>query len=288
MNRRNAFTLLELLVVIVIIAILATVIAANFTQIRENGWSTHCKANLKNLYQATLNYMADKGQYFPLAHPYEEMDLQTGKWVNYEAWVTWVMGNANATPRSTLWADGASHAPAAGGVGWPTWYGADGQISMRNGTLWDYVNRSAKNYLCPKFGRSSVCGRTDAVRSYAMNAQVSWAQPLNMSLESSRTILFAEMQPQVSPWRNRYPGRGGPVVCTTWAGNDQDGNDGRLESTVVSATQSKETVGYLHRMAGEFRGHAVFCDGHVEAIALVNLGGGSWSNRIYDACHGQF
>jgi len=52
-NRHNAFTLMEMLIVITIISLLASIMAVKYTQIQENGWATACKGNLRALFMAT-------------------------------------------------------------------------------------------------------------------------------------------------------------------------------------------------------------------------------------------
>lgn len=56
---KNAFTLVELLVVIAIIAILATLALPQVTKIQEGGRKSKCASNLKQLGAAVRLYMAD-------------------------------------------------------------------------------------------------------------------------------------------------------------------------------------------------------------------------------------
>ena len=296
-SRRTAFTLVELLVVIVIIAILAAALLGKYGQIRENGWSTQCKANLRSLYQAALNYAADHSGTYPHAGPFEKvgLDPSSGQLVYSEnkGWVNWT-GTGN-------WPSGPNY---PGNMTMPTWYGSAAygsaaRISITNGTLWEYTGRDWNAYFCPKFRYlahqtyASSDSHYNVLRSYAMNAYFGCVANKNDGVtldggiqEASRTLLFADMQPQKT-----YLGDNSKVVCSSWAGNG--GDDGVLTATnAPSGYTTTESIGYIHRMSGEYRGHAVFMDGHVAAVGLfyndAGVAFGTPTNRTYDACVGQY
>jgi prepilin-type N-terminal cleavage/methylation domain-containing protein len=65
-NRRSGFTLIELLVVIAIIAILAAILFPVFAQAREKARSISCLSNLKQSGLATLMYVQDYDETFPI------------------------------------------------------------------------------------------------------------------------------------------------------------------------------------------------------------------------------
>ena len=62
---RAAFTLIELLVVIAIIGILAAMLMPALSGALEQGKSTQCKSNLRQLHLANSLYAADHGRYVP-------------------------------------------------------------------------------------------------------------------------------------------------------------------------------------------------------------------------------
>lgn len=61
----KAFTLIELMIVIAIIAILAAILVPNFIRARANGQLTACKSNLKSLATALEVYSAEHGSRYP-------------------------------------------------------------------------------------------------------------------------------------------------------------------------------------------------------------------------------
>jgi prepilin-type N-terminal cleavage/methylation domain-containing protein/prepilin-type processing-associated H-X9-DG protein len=66
-TRHSAFTLIELLVVIAIIAILAAILFPVFAQAREKARQTSCLNNLRQYSTATLMYVQDYDEAFPMS-----------------------------------------------------------------------------------------------------------------------------------------------------------------------------------------------------------------------------
>jgi len=306
-SKQTAFTLVELLAVIVVIAVLAAALLGKYGQIRENGWSTQCKANLRSLYQAALNYTSDNGGYYPHAGPYETYDALSRTYSEHKGWVNWT-GTGNWVPPN-------NNSSQASTMTQPTWNGKNASISITNGTLWEYTSHDMNAYFCPKFRYlahqtyASSDSRYNVVRSYVMNSYFGCAaNPLwdginltGLSQEASRTLMFADMQPQLN-YLGNIPGNN--QVCNYYAGHNdtsansnQNGDDGVLMATNAPSgyppvTMSAESIGFIHRMSNEYRGHAVFMDGHIAAVGLfyndAGVAYGTPTNRTYDACMGQF
>ena len=58
---KKAFTIIELLIVIGIIAVLAALVLPVLTSVRERALSAQCKSNLHQLAEACLNYSMKEG-----------------------------------------------------------------------------------------------------------------------------------------------------------------------------------------------------------------------------------
>lgn len=67
-NYGRAFTLVELLVVIVIVVLLASIVAPYMQAAREGALQSHCRARLGNLRTAAAVYAADNRNLMPLVH----------------------------------------------------------------------------------------------------------------------------------------------------------------------------------------------------------------------------
>ena len=99
MNRRNSFTLIELLAVIAIIAILAGMLLPALNQARERARAIHCTANLKQLGSAQLLYAGESGDRFIPLH-YAESGGNEMRW--YSTIMAYVGRTGNASERENM------------------------------------------------------------------------------------------------------------------------------------------------------------------------------------------
>lgn len=181
--RKHAFTLIEMLVVIALIAILAALLYPALGRVRESGRSTRCLSNLRQLHVASINYAGGNG-WMPECVSYWHSNGDGTK-SHWHGWVAWYNSSYGSE--------------SAGAGGSYAWYGANGYSSVTNGSLWGYV-KSGDVYYCPTFAMKKNSGRTDTKWSYAMNSQISTrdvatvaGQQINLlGMEATKLFLFCD------------------------------------------------------------------------------------------------
>ena len=299
----RGFTLVELLVVISILGILAAALTTQVSKSRAMGQSVRCKANLKNLAQAALNYAVDNhsprdGAYQP-AECMPWAGSSEGSWPDSEdnfiekyhlnsGWVSWTWsGPWLWTPRPVD--------PKSGSTKPACFYGENATTyhSLSNGVLWGYVGRDLATYVCDahkvackREGLDSL--RNPIRRSYVMNAYFGYdyrvpsgakkaiGRTVNLKTLSDRgnaggLLLFAEL-----PVFKFSGGNADESVA-----RDLTASDGVLDTVIKNYYYNKavtpnrwenskpakeEVIGFNHRAGKRFVAHVAFADGHVDAV----------------------
>jgi prepilin-type N-terminal cleavage/methylation domain-containing protein/prepilin-type processing-associated H-X9-DG protein len=182
---KDAFTLIEMLVVVGIFLVLAAALYPALLKAKEWGRTAKCMSNLRQLQVASLNYVTDTER-LPASKDYWWLNIDE-QWYHRRGWVAWDQWDG--------WTGTIPDGPRAGGQpsgGAYSWRGAVGAQCITNGALWSYVQRESSIYLCPTFALKTVCGVTDMVRSYSMNSNLSEAVFFNQTVNASRTVLFGD------------------------------------------------------------------------------------------------
>jgi prepilin-type N-terminal cleavage/methylation domain-containing protein/prepilin-type processing-associated H-X9-DG protein len=99
-SRRSAFTLTELLVVIAVIAVLASLLLPGLSGSKASSLRIQCVSNLRQMDIAAVLYIDDNGNYYPIAYDY----MQEGGVTWSVCWdLTTVYGNPNTVIPGLLW-----------------------------------------------------------------------------------------------------------------------------------------------------------------------------------------
>lgn len=77
--RRSGFTLIELIVVIAIVGMLATLAMPAFGRMQDRAKSVACSANLRNLGVVVLSYAQDHDNRLPIIEGYPSKPIYTGE-----------------------------------------------------------------------------------------------------------------------------------------------------------------------------------------------------------------
>ncbi len=73
MRTRSAFTLLEILVVVAIIALLAAILFPAFSRARQKARDVNCLSNMKQIGLGTLQYVQDNDETWPIFYAYNSV-----------------------------------------------------------------------------------------------------------------------------------------------------------------------------------------------------------------------
>ena len=272
---KKAFTLVELLVVIGILAILMGVLAATIGNGTESARAARCLTNMRNLATACNTVAAARGHY-PLAGSAEVKKINLGggssgnkrTYEESKGWISWDSRGSYAGGRST------SHVSS---LSWFTSAYCDDvetrRFALTNGVVWSAVSGNADVYVCPSHRKA--LRHKNPLWSYVMNERFGYDDTLGSDGKMSwpgvwygqlkradRTLMFAELQ---------------------FAANDKleintDSSAG-IKNDCTLQYKHKETLGCNH--ASGKRGlcaHVAFADGHVEKLAIpARRNKDSWS-----------
>ncbi len=273
-NLRIGFTLMELLVVIVIIGILASLLFPVLGRIQDRGREVKCVSNLRQLHTAAMSYVNSNEGRLPRAASAKvwKFDEETGEY-GFSWQKGWVASYPEGTTemKSYWWEAGTSN----------------GTYCIHNGTLFDYLGDAGDEsvYVCPTMAMKAREVMTDeyrnVTRSYGMNMDLSYAVYSDID-GLSRTILFAdqgfELMPEASQSLKAIAGLPSDTDLTDGSEGPQRffrGLDGSIDYKKQSGSNKANTIeriGELHgRNPGANTGMAnvIFADGHVEKVTYT-------------------
>lgn len=240
MRRKKAFTLVELLVVIGIIAVLISILLPAISRARKQAVRIVCMSNLRQLATCVAMYESEYKAQLPYCN-FGAPDLNavgTGRRVYGFGWLYAYAGFRTGYPT------GSGLNGAWGGLKHPP---SDG---MQTGVLWTY-NQSARIYRCPADTEEAAWIGTQWITSYVMNrAECGFGKlggQTKPNLPGYKISQMRETATSVMFWEplNAKPGGDGDA--------DDLLNDGSASPTDFPLTDRHEKGG-----------HVCCFDGHVE------------------------
>lgn len=300
---KQGFTLIEMLVVIAILGILASLVIPASTNAFASAHETTCRNNLRNLHSAAINHANDKDGELPRAGSFET--LEAGPvYVNHPGWITWTHTGGNYPYR-----DGQKTPQLSSMMdGWTVGSNLDvprAMFAITNGTLFAYTNGDLGIYVCPEAVKKegfSIFGKRKGFSTYVMNEFFMyegshggwshynrWMRRIGTSSETipdsmdnsgdfkgfkpsaSNLLLFAEHDAE-KPKAKTFSIGHNCVLHVPWSNPDD---------------KKAGVLGAHHGKKNNPVGLAIFLDGH---ITLEHPQGtvGDIKNTAYWLCRGEF
>lgn len=275
---KKAFTLVELLVVIGILAILMGALIATISGGTEAARSARCLTNMRNLATACNTRASTSGSY-PLAGSVEVRSLNLnggssgGSGSTFHESPGWISWNS----RGSYSGKTTSHVSS---LGWFTSaYNEDVEIrayALTNGTLWKYISGNTDLFVCPAHRRQMK--NLKPIWSYVMNQKFGYDDSLGSKAKiywpgieyghlsrADRTLMFAELQFLPNDKVQVKPDAGSGIQ-----------NDCTLQ------WKHNEVLGINHPLGKRgLCAHIVFADAHVEKLKVpATRSGDTWSIMV--------
>ena len=291
---KKAFSLVELIVVIGIIAILSGVLLATFGGGTASARAARCLSNMKNLASACQTYGMKTGHY-PIAgnQSYIEMLEERGgsrarvaRW--YYETAGWISADSQGMFPSTSY---VRPEPIS-------MYSNDREKSifaLTNGALWKYVSGSRETYVCPEHAKRSG-GRTAGRKgessssdprvnwSYLMNAYFCWNKNDRAGFGVSRReygrlnkadkiLLFSEVPFMgFNSWQPEGASGSTDTDAILQYGESGLDSGSGAKGYAGGGSGSSEEIGVNHKSGRHYFAHVVFADGHVEKLRVPMKG----------------
>ncbi|MEO7719814.1 MAG: DUF1559 domain-containing protein [Capsulimonas sp.] len=251
---QSGFTLIELLVVIAIIAILAAILFPVFAQAREKARQASCLSNMKQLGLATMQYVQDNDEAYPLA----VMPDGTSWTLTILPYIKTL--NVFMCPDDSK----AGRAPAA-----QSWQG-----------VWSsYGANTFLTFPSGKATNAGVFAKTDWWGPVQSNPVI-----LSLITSPSSTIMIYEAHADVLDNAGYIPNASSFGYCSYMDGFSWDANGGTLPGSCVAASNC--TGKYPNTPNGAVtpthadRANFLYCDGHVKAVLPIKTTDPSNPNNL--------
>ena len=258
---RRGFTLVELLVVIGVIFVLIALLLPAVNNARQKATTAVCASNLRQVYQATIQFVQDNKGRMPIPTWVQETDATT----------------TPAYQRAACWVN-IENGPAGGLINfevgglWP-YFGSRSDVAARRGIL-----------NCPgdRDERSLRAGQR-AIRNFSYSYNSNIRHPDGMPGSGGSILLAAVVWPaeRIMIYEELGPH---DAWCTAPHVNADDipaGRHGSFQARNPRRLAGPTAVNMLPAFYRQGRGNQCFFDGHVELIAPAWIVEGKGTNTDF-------
>ncbi|MBQ3745773.1 MAG: type II secretion system protein [Kiritimatiellae bacterium] len=287
---KKAFTLIELLIVVGILAVLIGILIVSIGGGTESARAAKCLTNMKNLATACNNCAMVTGWY-PAAGSFERRALDTKSTTEIKFYYSEVPGWISWDSRNAYDSKPTSHIASGGWI--TSTYNQDfdtRQYALTNGALWKYISANSTIYRCPSHIREF--SKKQPLWSYVMNSRFGWdtsmgSRAVGGGIEygklarADRTLMFSELQ----------------FTKNDMVTVDSDEGPGIHHDCTLQYGKG-EVIGFNHPSGKRTMfAHVAFADGHVEKLTipakysstgwLVEVSDGDLKNLTEWLCQGR-
>ena len=292
LSRRGAFSLVELIIVMGIIGVLASVLIASFSGGTESARAAKCLNNMRSLAQGVISYgVSTRAKEFPPLAGSKAVIRSSGNGIVYKeqpGWISWLSMNDEygtrrqngKQPKSFVSIENASA------------YCQDrkkAEFAITNGTIWQAVGCSRDVYTCPEHVIAVQKKHATVNWSYVMNAYFGYDSSdgskgfigadekslTNFSVRRDRRLMFAELPIYGT---GKHIDEGGLVKNAEYPTGGSTETDCVLQYKAYEFNKvwkgNAESIAFNHKNAKRWCAHVCFADGHTEKILKPKAGSG--------------
>ena len=241
LRTKKAFTLVELLVVIGIIALLISILLPALSKARKSAQDVKCMANMKQIMMATMMYANDNRQFLPYTGWGDTLASATGRQWPTIGVVNWAYDGSATKAANTFKVD-----------------------HLKTGVLWPYCGGKVELFRCPSDAGPWIANQYTQMTSYCANGCMGgWAGRTGSETANKKIGRF-------KPYAAMYF----EIFATAGGGEGNDASDTPNQPVSVRHNGKSTVIGYID-------GHVGFLNKDVYQDWINKAGGDGSENPLW-------